>query len=89
MIPATRAEFTFELPIKLNVSFESQNIMKPSYVLNGEYKTMIDYWSYGHSIKNIYVASQWHADNAFAHCPQRFQKRKRSPCGKVPRKSSG
>ena len=59
MIPVTRAEFTFELPIKLNVSFESQNIMKPSYVLNGEYKTMIDYWSYGHSIKNIYVQNEF------------------------------
>ena len=55
----TNAEEVMELSIKNNVSFESQNIMKPSYILADDgTKVKQDYWAFREKIKNFYIQNE-------------------------------
>ena len=61
-IPSINAQELPVLLIKINVSYESQNIMKPSnceldsksYKISG----CSDYWNYSQQIKNIYIENE-------------------------------
>ena len=67
----TNAEDVIQLPITLNVSYKSQNVMKPSScVLNMKDKTIsgcADYWNYGQQIKNIYIENEVNEINEYVH----------------------
>ena len=59
IVPYINADKQYIVPIKINVSFESQNIMKPSgceYDASyGETWLCVDYWLYFQLIKNFYI----------------------------------
>ena len=50
-----KADTTLEIPITLNVSFESQNVMKPA---KNESDAWNDYWEYRSQIKNVYIQNE-------------------------------
>ena len=50
-----KADTTIQLPITINASFESQNVMKPSGVSEG---MPADYWNYAGLIKNFYILNE-------------------------------
>ena len=62
VVPYINADKVYMVPIKINVSFESQNMMKPSnceldstsYKISG----CSDYWNYSQQIKNIYIENE-------------------------------
>ena len=60
------AQNKLELLIKLNVEFQSQNIMQPafSYNENGE-RDYLDFWYYANQIKNIYIQNEIQKINSY------------------------
>lgn len=53
------------LPIKINVVFESQNVMKPSYIMNNDDEVYVDYWEHSEKIKNIIIDNDNKAINEY------------------------
>ena len=63
IISVTKAKDSILLPLKLNVSFESQNVMKSNscYFADEEYYDYAgcdDYWSHNHNIKKFYIENE-------------------------------
>ena len=62
VVPYINADKVYMVPIKINVSFESQNIMKVnSCYLDEKYNLITgcsDYWNYSQQIKNIYIENE-------------------------------
>ena len=55
LIPLTKADFRFVVPVEIQARYESQNIMEPA--LNENKKT-VDYWQYAAKIKNYYIDNE-------------------------------
>ena len=71
-LPLVKADITIELPIKLNVSFESQNVMKPSgWDVDPTAMTINrygdDFWQYSAQIRNIYIENELRTIENFVH----------------------
>lgn len=55
IISVIDAKETILLPINLNISFESKNVMQKAYHLDEDENNVFeDYWSYADKIKNVY-----------------------------------
>ena len=64
LMSVTNAKDPIILPIKLNVSFESKNIMEPT---KDDAGNTIDYWQYASKIKNFYIENSIREINEYAY----------------------
>lgn len=61
IISVTKAKDSILLPLKLNVSFESQNVMKENsctIASNGDVSNCGDYWKHSQVIENFYIQNE-------------------------------
>lgn len=56
LVPCIKADFRFVVPIEVQASYESQNIMEASKNNQGKY---VDYWQYVAKIKNFYIVNKF------------------------------
>ena len=68
IITVTKAQDSILLSIKTNVSFESQNVMKPAYYLDADNKKVAhDFWAYNSKIKTVTIENEIEEIKDFAY----------------------
>ena len=69
LIGVVKAKEILIVPIKINVSYESQNVMKKAYVSVDEddMPNLIDYWAYGNNIKDVYIENEIKEPQEYVH----------------------